>query len=98
MFIVHLVSFKWDEKSPFPSFKKLGAQMGISPSAARTYARSLQQKGYLVRESRDGKTTQFHLGSLFEYLEKRLGAANYIRPSLESPVNGFQPDENDLPP
>lgn len=90
MFIVHLISFKWDEEAPFPSFKKIAAHMGVSASAARSYARSLERKNYLKREARSGDTTIFLLQPLFEKLEYRLSCATYITPRIK--------DESDMPP
>lgn len=86
MFIVHLMSFKWDEKNPFPSFTKLSSQMGISLSAARAYGRSLEKKGYINRERREGATTVFDLQPLFDRLEARLATATYIEPRLQRPT------------
>lgn len=82
MFIIHLLSFKWDEKSPFPSFTKLSSLMGVSPSATRLYARKLETKGYLERQSRDGKTSTFDLNLLFVRLEARWNASSYFEDSL----------------
>lgn len=72
MFIVHLLSFKWDEGSPFPSFGRLADLMGISVSAARAYARSIERKGYLKRQERRATTSLFLLDPLFKALELRL--------------------------
>lgn len=72
MFIVHLLSFKWDRGHPFPSFGKVAGYMGISTAAARGYARALETKGYLKRLAVVGSTTRFDLNPLFLALEKRL--------------------------
>jgi hypothetical protein len=44
--------------------------MGISPTATRAHARSLEKKGYLVRQMRVGTTNKFDLTPLFNSLEK----------------------------
>lgn len=70
IFLVHLVSFKWDEAAPFPGFKTLAKRLGVSTTAARGHARSLERKKYLRREKRVGTTNRFHLEPLFGALEK----------------------------
>ena len=54
LFILHLMDFKWGAASPFPGYKTLAKRMGISDKMARRYARSLEEKGFLVREARIG--------------------------------------------
>jgi len=72
MFIIHLLSFKWDRNDPFPSFGKVATYMGISPAAVRAYARSLEKKGYLERRAVVGRTSRFNLNPLFAALETHL--------------------------
>jgi DNA-binding MarR family transcriptional regulator len=71
MLVIHLVRHKWDDAPPFPGFTTLARRMGISPTAARGHARSLEKKGYLVREMRVGTTNRFDLRKLFTALEKQ---------------------------
>jgi hypothetical protein len=70
MLVIHLIRHKWDEAPPFPGFTTLAGRMGISTTAARGHARSLEKKGYLVRQMRIGTTNKFDLSSLFAALEK----------------------------
>jgi DNA-binding IclR family transcriptional regulator len=70
MFIIQLLSYKWDEKMPRPGFKTIARRMGISDNQARTYARSLEKNGYLVRVKRVGQTNRFDLTPMFAALEK----------------------------
>lgn len=70
MFIIQLLSFKWDEKMPRPGFKTIAKRMGISDTQARTYARNLEKNAYLGRVSRVGQTNRFDLTPLFKALEK----------------------------
>jgi Helix-turn-helix domain len=70
MLVIHLIRHKWDEAPPFPGFTTLAKRMGISPTAARAHARSLENKGYLLRHMRVGTTNKFDLGKLFTALEK----------------------------
>lgn len=74
MFIIHLMRHKWDSSAPYPSFGTLGKRMGVSTEAARSYARSLQKKGYLMREGQTGETNRFHLTRLFAALERLIVA------------------------
>ena len=70
MLVIHLIRHKWDSAPPFPGFTTLARRMGISATAARAHARSLEKKGYLVREMRVGTTNRFDLKKLFTALEK----------------------------
>ena len=70
MLILHLMSHKWDEKNPFPRFARLAERMGISETAVRGHARSLEKKGFLIRIKRPGTSNEFDLSPLFRELEK----------------------------
>lgn len=71
MFIVHLMLHKWDEKPPYPGFKTLAKRMGITPTAARNHARSLDSgKHYIKRITRVGLPNKYDLTPLFDALEK----------------------------
>ena len=37
LFVLHLMSFKWDRELPFPSYKSLAQRMGVSEKAVRRY-------------------------------------------------------------
>jgi len=71
MFIVHLMSYKWDESAPYPGYKTIAKKMGISHKSARRYAQSLEQKGYLRRQVRVGATNRFELKALVAAVEKK---------------------------
>ena len=72
MLIIHLMRHKWDRDMPFPGFKTLARRMGVSATAVRNHARSLEQKGYLRRHVQIGTTNRFDLEPLFAALEKLL--------------------------
>jgi len=61
MFFLHLMSFKWTEDAPFPSYKTLSERMGISDEMARLHAKNLEDKGLLVRVFRKGRSNAFDL-------------------------------------
>jgi Helix-turn-helix domain len=68
MFVIHLMKFKWGEDAPYPAYKTVAQQMGVSTKTARRLAASLQQKKYLHREVRRGATNRFHLQKLMAAL------------------------------
>ena len=68
MFVVQVMAFKWDEKAPFPGYKKVAARMGISEAYARKLARGLEGKGFLRRVARVGSTNAFDFQPLFDKL------------------------------
>jgi DNA-binding MarR family transcriptional regulator len=70
MLIVHLMSHKWDEKNPFPTFGRIAARMRVSETAVRGHARNLEKKKFLKRIKRPGRSNEFDLTPLFERLEK----------------------------
>lgn len=79
VFILQLMSFKWDENAPFPSYNTLAQRMGITPEMARRHAKSLEHKGLLRRVKRTGRSNAFDLQPLSAALESFLN---------ENPKNG----------
>ena len=51
LFIIEIMAFKWDARSPHPSYKTLAARMGVSLAYVRKLARSLEQKKLIIRMS-----------------------------------------------
>jgi len=82
MFIIQLMRHKFDAEAPYPAFTTLAKRMGVTPTAARGYARSLEKKGYLRRVARTSQTSRFHLEPLFAALEKLMLAVD-ARPEPE---------------
>ena len=70
MFVLQLMSFKWTDKAPFPSYKTLAQRMGITTEMARRHAKSLEEKRLLVRVKRTGQSNAFDLGPLATALER----------------------------
>lgn len=70
IFIMQIMSFKWGEESPYPSYKRVARRMGISERYSRRVARSLEEKGLLRREQRSDKTNKFHLDPLFKEISR----------------------------
>jgi Helix-turn-helix domain len=68
LFILQLMSFKWDHAAPFPTYKRIAKMMGITDKMARRYAQALQKKGYLFRQFQYQAANKFDLTGLFEAL------------------------------
>ena len=62
------MAFKWDARAPFPSYSKLAKRLGTSVKTVQRQAKTLEEKGYLRRESRSGRTNLFELTPLFDAL------------------------------
>jgi len=69
MVVIMLMRFKWDDRHPFPSLKRLGRMMDLGSTSIRNHIRSLESKGYLTRIYRSGFSNAFDLRPLFEALE-----------------------------
>lgn len=79
MFVLHLMQFKWDENAPFPGYKRIAAQMGISDKMARAHAKSLETKKLLIREMRVSQTNRFDLTPLFDALNKAAAKSKKLK-------------------
>jgi hypothetical protein len=71
LFVLQLMTFKWTEAAPFPSYSTLARAMGVTDKMTQRYAQQLQRKGYLRREFQNQKTNKFDLTGLFQALSKR---------------------------
>jgi hypothetical protein len=47
LFILHLMTFKWDEALPYRSYKTLSRLMGVDQKTVQRYAQSLCRKKHL---------------------------------------------------
>lgn len=65
LFVICLMAHKWDERAPYPSYRRLAQWMGKTPSYMRKIARQLEIKGMLQRRARIGATNEFDLSPLF---------------------------------
>ena len=66
VFVLEVMSFKWGKEDPFPSYRRIADNMGVSEGYVRKIARSLEEKGFLKRKTREGMTNKFDFSSLFE--------------------------------
>ena len=65
MFVLQLMTFKFGEESPFPSYRTIARCMKVSDKMVRRYAQQLEAKGYLKRVRREFTTNKFDLSGLF---------------------------------
>jgi DNA replication protein len=84
MLIIHLLSFKWDEKKPFPRVARIADRMGMTETAVRQNARSLEKKHLLLRIQRSGTSNLFDLTPLFKKLEEILVEEEKAKALLDS--------------
>lgn len=71
LLIVHLISYKWDERAPFPTLATLAKRMGLTTRAVRNALSSLESMGYLRREvDKRGAPSKYHFEGLFSALEQ----------------------------
>lgn len=68
VFVLCVMSFKWGDEAPFPSYARLADYMGVSEKMVRRYAQHLESKGYLRRIPRRNSSNAFDLTGLFEAL------------------------------
>jgi Helix-turn-helix domain len=70
LFVLHLMTFKWDRELPYPTYKTLALRMGVTDKMVRRYAQSLDRKGYLRRHYKVKAANRFDLTGLFEALSR----------------------------
>jgi DNA-binding MarR family transcriptional regulator len=73
LFILHLMTFKWEEDAPYPSYQTLARLMGVDQKTVQRYAQALCRKKYLYRIfSPKGQRgpNRFDLTKLFEALSR----------------------------
>jgi len=68
LFVLQLMTFKWDHAAPFPSYGRIAKTMGVTDKMARRYAQGLQKKGYLTRQFQKRAPNKFDLTRLFDAL------------------------------
>jgi hypothetical protein len=68
LFVLQVMSHKWDAKLPYPGYKTIAKRRGITESMARTHARSLKTMHYLRIIPRLAQTNRFDFRPLFDAL------------------------------
>jgi hypothetical protein len=75
MFILHLMSFKWDEGAPFPGYARLATRLGVSVPYVKKIAAALEERGFLAKSRRNMRndnvgfaTNEYDLSPFFDRL------------------------------
>jgi len=76
MFVLQLMTFKWDKDDPYPSYAAIARRMGVSEKMVRRYARALERKGLIRRKYYRRQTNRFDLSTLLEAIRKAPNSAN----------------------
>ena len=63
---------KWDGRLPFPSVKRLAAEMGLSVSQVRARLSTVEKKGFVKRVPRKGRSNQYDPSALITRLENAI--------------------------
>jgi hypothetical protein len=87
MLVIHLMRHKWDERHPHPTFATLARRMGVTTTATRNHARSLEKKRFLNRIITHGQPNQFDLTPMLDALE-RLYLANEETKKVKATKHG----------
>lgn len=88
LFVISLMAHKWDERAPFPGYKRIAKWMGKTESYARKLARDLQTKGLLKRIERTGYTNEFDLTPLFAAILSHSPVQNQSAPNPKASRSG----------
>lgn len=72
LIIIQILSFKWDEKHPFPAIETVAERVGISKRYAQRVVRGLQSDGLLkkIYNPKKDKFSKYDLTPLFDRLEE----------------------------
>lgn len=73
LFLLNLMSFKWREDDPYPSFGTLADRLDLSVDRARGIAQDLEKRGFLERRPRSGQTSAFNVQPFLNQLAARVG-------------------------
>lgn len=74
MLLIQIMSYKWNERWPFPALTTLAERMGCSVRYVRKLCQNLESVGYLKRHERVGTSNEFDLSGLFTKLEQVIEA------------------------
>lgn len=85
MLVIHLMSFKWSHRAPWPSLTTLAKLLGCSDRYVRKLCSSLEGVGYLKRSRNGRRTNEFDLSGLFAALEKFQATQTPERPRVGAP-------------
>jgi len=86
LFVICLMAHKWDERAPYPSYRRLALWMGKTESYARKIARDLETKGFIRRRARIGDTNEFDLTPLFRRIVLHESSPVTAKPGARKPA------------
>jgi transposase len=90
MFIIHLLEYMFTLKSPYPSYKTIGKKMGKSRNTIQYYARSLENKGWIVRRKRIGRQNAISLDRIIEFFKFAIPYLNSNKGGIKKAVGLYQ--------
>jgi hypothetical protein len=96
MFVLQLMTFKWEAAAPYPSYKTLAKRMRLSETMVRAYARSLSKKGYLVRHYQKRAPNRFDLNPLFAAIAQSWAPNDEVIAPSAKVVDVNEAEFNDL--
>lgn len=71
MLIVHLMSYKWDDRDPYPTVPMLAKLMGIAPRTVRNHLKTLEDHRLITRKrSPYGGSNRYDMSGLIRALEE----------------------------
>jgi hypothetical protein len=70
LMLIHLFSFRWDNRAPHPSLGTLGKRLGLSQRSVRRMVCRLERLGFLKRVSRARTSNAYDVGGLLAALEE----------------------------
>lgn len=70
MLLLVIMTFKWSEDAPYPSYDRLGQIMGVSSRMVGRYAKSIEKKGYMKLTRRRGTSSTFDLEPFFQKIPR----------------------------
>lgn len=73
--LLNILDFWWEaDKRPFPGVEALAKRMNTNPRSVQRHLKSLQDKGYAIRERGDDEKRRFNLDGLVTRLMKLVKA------------------------
>ncbi len=84
MFVIQVMSYRWDRALPHPSQGMLAERMGINTRRVQKLERDLREGGFLLVEQRGPRASAYDFSLLFLKLEEVAGLARVSREHIAS--------------
>jgi len=85
MLVIQLMSFKRDERAPFPSQELLATRMGLSTVTIRQSLYAMRDANFIRIDNHPHRSNSYHLESLFGVLESHLGEVEVVELAINRP-------------